>query len=125
MAGVKLTSQRADYAARVRAGTITDADLAVALIARGLPIKPADLVMFKASLTKASAAPQMLPTVADLAASASSTDWPSVIARSFGLWAAGHFDRGQALWSPPALREAFAAWREWSMHDLTPEIAGS
>jgi uncharacterized protein YbcC (UPF0753/DUF2309 family) len=40
------------------------------------------------------------------------------------LWAAGHFDRGQALWSPAPGAEAFTAWRGWAMHDLTPEIAG-
>jgi uncharacterized protein YbcC (UPF0753/DUF2309 family) len=65
-----------------------------------------------------------LPTVADLAAQATGTDWPSVIEKTFGIWAAGQFDRGQALWSPAPGAEAFAAWRAWAMHDLTPEIAG-
>jgi hypothetical protein len=65
-----------------------------------------------------------LPTVADLAAAATGTDWPAIIARSFGLWAAGHFDRGQALWTPRPGHGAFAAWRAWATHDLTPEIAG-
>ena len=111
VAGVKITRLRADYAALVRAGTISDDDLAMALIACQSPIKPADLAMLKASLARAGAAPQMLPTVADLAAESTGTDWPSVIARSFGLWAAGHFDRGQALWSPAPIRGAFAAWR--------------
>ncbi len=124
VAGVKITRMRADYAAQVRAGSISDDDLAVALIACQSPIKPADLALLKASLARASAEPQMLPTVADLAARATGTDWPSVIARSFGLWAAGHFDRGQALWSPAPMSGALAAWREWSSHDLTPEIAG-
>src|SRR6056297_585888 len=68
--------------------------------------------------------PQALPTVADLAARVDGTDWPSIIGRSFGLWSGGHFDRGQALWTPAPGRGAFAAWREWAMHDLTPEIAG-
>ena len=124
VAGVKITRPRADYAAEVGAGRITEDDLAVALIACRSPIKPADLARLKASLTAISAAPRMLPTVADLAARATGTDWPSVIARSFGLWAAGHFDRGQALWSTAPLRGAFAAWREWASLDLTPEIAG-
>ena len=124
VAGVKITRPRADYAAQGRDGSISDDDLAVALIACRSPVKPADLAMLKAALARASAAPQMLPTVADLAAKASGTDWPSVIARSVGLWAAGHFDRGQALWSPVPMRGAFAAWREWACHDLTPEIAG-
>jgi len=113
VAGVKITRMRAEYAAQVRAGSISDDDLAVALIACQSPVKPADLSRLKASLTATSAAPRMLPTVADLAASVTGTDWPSVIARSFGLWAAGHFDRGQALWSPAPLRGAFDAWREW------------
>ena len=51
-------------------------------------------------------------------------DWPSVIAKAVGLWAAGRFDRGQALWSPAVGQGAFAAWRAWATHDLTPEIAG-
>jgi hypothetical protein len=67
--------------------------------------------------------PQALPTVAELAARATGTDWPAVIARSFGLWAAGHFDRGQALWTPRPGQGAFTAWRDWASHDLTPEIA--
>ena len=47
-----------------------------------------------------------------------------MIARSIGLWAAGHFDRGQALWTPAPGAAAFAAWREWATHDLTPKLAG-
>ena len=71
-----------------------------------------------------SPAPQALPTVADLAAKVTGTDWPAAISRSFGLWAAGHFDRGQAFWTPAPGLGAFAAWREWATHDMTPEIAG-
>ena len=78
----------------------------------------------KARMQVAAPTPQPLPTVADLAARATGTDWPAIIARSFGLWAAGSFDRGQALWTPRSGHGAFAAWREWATHDLTPEIAG-
>lgn len=38
--------------------------------------------------------PQALPTVAALAARATGTDWPVIVTRCFGLWAAGYFDRG-------------------------------
>ena len=124
VAGIRITRMRADYAAQVHAGRIIDNDLAAALSACRSPIKPTDLARLKASLTANSAAPLLLPTVADLAANATGTDWPSVIARSFGLWAAGQFDRGQALWSPAPMLGAFAAWRAWASHDLTPEIAG-
>lgn len=67
---------------------------------------------------------QALPTVAALAAQTTGIAWPAIIARSVGLWAAGYFDRGQALWTPRRGQAAFAAWREWATHDLTPEIAG-
>ncbi len=52
------------------------------------------------------------------------TDWLSVIEKTFGLWAAGYFDRGQALWTPPPGQNAYAAWQAWASRDLTPEIAG-
>ncbi|HSJ79556.1 MAG TPA: putative inorganic carbon transporter subunit DabA, partial [Erythrobacter sp.] len=68
--------------------------------------------------------PRALPTVADLAAEATGIDWPALIEKCIGLWAAGHFDRGQALWSPAPGDGALAAWRAWALHDLTPEIAG-
>ncbi|MFB9150097.1 YbcC family protein [Roseovarius ramblicola] len=124
VAGVRLTRPRAEYAAQMKAGGITDDDLAAALFASASPLKPADLALVKAKLAAESPAPQALPTVAELASEATGTDWPAVIARSLGLWAAGHFDRGQALWTPAPGRGAFAAWREWATHDLTPEIAG-
>ncbi|WP_019956119.1 YbcC family protein [Yoonia vestfoldensis] len=124
VAGVRITRARADYAALIAAGKITDDNLADALAAHDLPHATADLARLKADLSTQTAAPQAAPTVADLAAVATGTDWPAVIARSFGLWAAGHFDRGQALWTPAPGMGAFAAWRAWASHDLSPEIAG-
>ncbi|MFZ1470902.1 MAG: putative inorganic carbon transporter subunit DabA, partial [Paracoccaceae bacterium] len=124
VAGIRLTLPRADYARMMRAGRITDDDLAEALIACRSPLKPADLALLKASVTLPTEAPCRLPTLADLAARATGIDWPAIIACSFGLWAAGHFDRGQALWSPAPTLAALTAWRQWASHDLTPEIAG-
>ncbi len=124
VAGVGLTQPRAELAERVASGEITDDDLAAALDAATAPGKPGNLAALKARMQAPSPTPAALPTVADLAARATGTDWPGIIARSVGLWAAGHFDRGQALWSPRPGHGAFAAWREWATHDLTPEIAG-
>lgn len=124
VAGVRLMRPRAELAAEVAAGRIGDDDLAEALIACASPLKPADLALLKARLATEPPAPAALPTLADLVAEGSGTDWPAVIARAFGLWAAGQFDRGQALWSPAPRQGAYAAWREWATHDLTPEIAG-
>lgn len=125
VAGVALTRPRADLAAEIAAGRITDDDLAGALAACAAPLKPRDLAALKAAAaTPGPAAPRALPTVADLAAEASGVDWPSVIEKTIGLWAAGYFDRGQALWSPAPGQHAFAAWQSWAGRDLTPEIAG-
>jgi uncharacterized protein YbcC (UPF0753/DUF2309 family) len=124
VSGAPLTLPRAALAARVTAGEITDDDLAAALIASPSPVKPRDLAWLKARMHVPAPTPDALPTVADLAAQATGTDWPAILARSFGLWAAGYFDRGQALWTPRSGHGAFAAWREWATHDLTPEIAG-
>ncbi len=124
VSGISLTQPRTDLAAKVVAGAITDEDLADALIASASPVKPVDLATLKARMHKPAPVPMAFPTVAELAAKTSGTDWPAVIDRSFGLWAAGFFDRGQALWTPRSGHGAFAAWREWATHDLTPEIAG-
>ncbi|MGZ3216689.1 YbcC family protein [Paracoccus sp. T5] len=124
VAGLSLTRPRADFAAEVASGRISDDDLAAALIASTSALKPVDLAMLKARLACPAATPEALPTLADLAAVATGTDWPAIIARAVGLWAAGRFDQGQALWTPAPNQDAFSAWREWATHDLTPEIAG-
>ncbi|MDO9527429.1 MAG: DUF2309 domain-containing protein [Gemmobacter sp.] len=124
VAGVRLTQPRAHYAAQIQAGQITDDDLGAALFACHSGLKPADLSQLKSLLAVHTPAPVALPTVAHLAAETSGQDWPAIVTRCISLWAAGHFDRGQALWSPAPGRGAFAAWRDWANHDLTPEIAG-
>jgi hypothetical protein len=124
VAGVSATQEAATYAGAIATGAITDADLQDALAAHPSPLKPADLAALKAAATRPAPAPKALPTVADLAAQATGVDWPSVIEKTFGIWAAGQFDRGQALWSPAPGAGALAAWRAWASHDLTPEIAG-
>ncbi|MFZ5963691.1 YbcC family protein [Thalassococcus sp. BH17M4-6] len=124
VAGARLTLPRSEYARLIETGEITDADLAAALFDSPSPLKPVDLMGLKAQLRLPGKEPEALPTVADLAARATGTDWPGVIRRSVGLWAAGHFDRGQALWTPAPGQGTFAAWRAWATNDLTPEIAG-
>ncbi|MDD7971165.1 YbcC family protein [Roseinatronobacter alkalisoli] len=124
VAGVRLTQPRETFAAQVMAGTISDNDLRAALQASGSPDKPSDITAQKAQLATPAPRALPLPTLAGLAATSGGTDWPAIIARCFGLWAAGHFERGQALWTPAPGRDAFTAWREWASHDLTPEISG-
>lgn len=124
VAGAAVTQPRARHVEKIDSGQITDDDLAAALIECPSALKPADLALLKAKAKCNTDATAALPTVADLAMLATGTDWPALIARSFGLWAAGHFDRGQALWTPAPGQGAYAAWRDWARHDLTPELGG-
>jgi len=126
VAGARITQSGEAYSKAINEGQIEDADLLAALDASDSPLKHTSIAALKLSasaLGETPAAPA-LPTIADLAAKVTGIDWPSVIDKTFGMWAAGQFDRGQALWSPTPGTEAFAAWRAWASHDLTPEIAG-
>lgn len=118
--GVPVTMPRAWYNSRILDGTITDADLTAALAGQDA----FDLSDLKAIAGQTAVAPTPQPTIADLAAEASGIDWPGIIADRFGIWAAGYFDQGQALWAAPRRRGAYDAWRQTATHDLTPEIAG-
>ncbi|MEM6849826.1 MAG: putative inorganic carbon transporter subunit DabA, partial [Pseudomonadota bacterium] len=124
VAGVRATQERTTYAKQVSEGRISDDDLLAALDDSASALKPPNVAALKASLSAPSPRPQALPTIADLARAASGADWPAIISRSFGLWAAGYFDRGQAFWTPAPGLGAFASWRAWATNDMTPEIFG-
>ena len=124
VAGIPVTMPRAWYLERIHAGTITDADLAAALEASPHANKPGHVAALKSAAAKTRPPPRVMPTIADLAAAASGTDWPGLIADRFGVWAGGYFDRGQALWAAPRGKSAWSAFRAYATHDLTPEIMG-
>lgn len=122
--GVPVAMSREWYQGRIAANRITDGDLAAALAASPHAGKPSDVAALRAAAAEVRSPPRALPTVVDLAATASLVDWPGVIADRFGAWAGGYFDRGQALWAAPRGKSAWTAWRAYATHDLTPEIMG-
>jgi uncharacterized protein YbcC (UPF0753/DUF2309 family) len=122
--GVPVTMPRGWYRGKIAAGEILDADLEAALAAAPSKLRPAGLAELKAAAAQDRPAPTALPTVADLAAEVSGTDWPALIADRIGVWAAAHFDQGQALWAAPRKRGAWWGWRTFAMRDFTPEIMG-
>ncbi|MBV6657060.1 MAG: DUF2309 domain-containing protein [Devosiaceae bacterium] len=124
VAGLPVTMPRAWYAGRIAEGAISDAHLQEALDANTDEGAPGSVDALKAALRSPEPAREALPTAAELAADATGTDWPALIADRIGAWAAGYFDEGQALWAAPKGRGAYAAWRDVATHDLTPEIAG-
>jgi uncharacterized protein YbcC (UPF0753/DUF2309 family) len=116
--GLRIAQSREAYAAMIDSGTITDGDLGAPAAAYGLSI---DTLRKGARAATPAAVP--LPTVAALASAATGTDWAEFAEDRIGLWAAAHFDTGQALW-PPLQGSAFASWRAFASRDLTPVIAG-
>ncbi|KQZ99868.1 hypothetical protein ASD64_13710 [Mesorhizobium sp. Root157] len=124
VAGIRVTMPRSWYAARIRSGEINDADLDAALIGASAPDEPKARAELDAGLRAEPPCPTPLPTVADLAAEASGTDWPGVLTERISHWAADYFDTAQALWAAPKGRDAYDTWRDNARFDLTPEIAG-
>jgi hypothetical protein len=124
VAGVAVAMPRRWYQEKISTGAISDRDLREAWARAPALLRPADLDALKAAAAGEAPRPQALPTIADLAADVSGIDWPGLVAERFGAWAAEYFDGGQALWTAPRGRNAFAAWRAFATHDLTPEIAG-
>lgn len=124
VAGIALTMPRHWYQQKISAGEISDEDLAEAWMRAPDHLRPKDLAALKLAAASDTPKPSALPTIADLAAKVSGTDWPGIIAERFGAWAAGYFDEGQALWAAPRRSGAYAAWKAVATHDLTPEIAG-
>ncbi|MDZ7280419.1 DUF2309 domain-containing protein [Sphingomonas sanguinis] len=120
--GTRVTMPRAWYRERIANGIITSPDLAAALAAQ--PCANLSMAQLLSALEAPSPAPTPLPTIADLAAKVSGIDWPGIIAERIGTWAAAYFDEGQAPWTLPKGKGAYASWRAVATHDLTPEIAG-
>ncbi|MFK7868126.1 MAG: YbcC family protein [Roseobacter sp.] len=123
VAGENVTLSRDALLAQIENGTITDEDLQAALDAA--PVGgPATLDALKTALNTARPDSAYLPTVAALAAEAAGTDWPALVTERIGVWAAGFFDEGQALWSAAPGLSAFESWQVFAERDLSAEIAG-
>ncbi len=116
--GGRMFLPRETVAAMIDAGHVTSEDLHAAEAAHGLA---PDTLHRAARQTAAKTA--VLPALADLAQDDSGIDWPAFVEDRIGLWAAAHFDRGQAFWPAPG-GGAWASWRVFASRDLTPELAG-
>ncbi len=124
VSGTPMTQPRDWYLARIADSRISDTDLAAALAASPDAGRPADMAALKAAIMQPATLHRALPSVAQLAAAASGIDWPGLVNDRISAFAAGHFDRGQALWTTVPGTSAYPAWRSFAAHDLTPEIAG-
>ena len=116
--GARLARPRPELAAMIADGRIAP---------EALERAAAPLGMTPDALREAAGRPAgpvpLLPTVADLAERADGTDWPGLVAERIGLWAASHYDEGQAFWPAPG-GEPFASWRAFASRDMTPALFG-
>lgn len=122
--GIATTQPRDWFATRIASGAITEGDLAAALAAAPPAHRPESLDALRAALARPRPAPRALPSVAELVAEITGTDWPGIIAERLGAFAASWFDAGQALWPVQDRGSFYASWRATALRDLTPEILG-
>ncbi|WP_068110776.1 DUF2309 domain-containing protein [Tropicimonas marinistellae] len=122
-AGLRIFPDRAYHASRIARGEVTEADIEQALDELS-PGTGVNLLSVLAALHETAPMATATPTVAELAAAAVGTDWPGLVTERIGAWAQGYFDRGHALWGRAPRPSAWADWRDWATHDLTPEILG-
>ena len=111
------------YLERVEQGLITHADVATALAAASDPpvTEPAEFLAQARSLEPA--VPRT-PTVMQVATTTTGDDWTRFVVDRISLWAASHFDQGQAIWRPGPAGGCYAAWHFEASIDRTPEIMG-
>lgn len=126
-AGARMTMPRAFYREAVARGRIRDADMALALQRADERVElPHDVAALKWILHSApSSTVVALATVADAASETTGRDWSGLARERISLWAASHFDDGQAPWlSPSRHLGPYASWREQALIDRTAEVMG-
>lgn len=122
-AGLRIFPDRSQQAARIASGEVTEADITQALNELS-PGSSVQLLSVLAALHEKAPDASATPTVAELVAATVGTDWLGLVTERIGAWAQGYFDRGHALWGRAPRPSAWADWRDWATHDLTPEILG-
>ncbi len=116
--GGRIFVPRDTVAALIKTGQVSAEDLTAAAQSYGF-----DPTVLRDAAGAGAEYATPLPCIADLAAAQTGVAWPALIEERFGLWAAGHFDRGQAFWPAPK-GGAWIAWRAFASRDLTPGLAG-
>jgi uncharacterized protein len=124
VAGLPITMPRSWYRDKMRTNVITDQDLAAVLAANKDLVGTLDMAALKDAAQTDTPVRKAIPTIGELAKTASGIDWPELIGERFGAWCSAWFDQGQALWAAPQGLSAYRAWRTFAINDLSPEIAG-
>jgi len=108
---------------QVARGRITTQDLTTAIQRRGAELTSTDLLTW---LEKPEHQPiGGVKSFADVATARFGGRWSLLITEEISKWCAAYFDEGQSAWRMPWKKQAlFAAWRQASLIDATPEFVG-
>ncbi len=121
-AGARPTLPRAFYNAAIVGDRITFADLETALARLDINhLSPATL---RRAAAEPDTDPVTLPTITELAADATGTDWPAIVTDRISAFLAAWFDAGQSAWSTPRDEGLYATWLAEAAADRTPEVMG-
>lgn len=121
VAGARSTMPTRFYLEAIEAGDITEEDLAQALDGRSTV---ADFLRTVRDSSSDEPAPRAsVPTVADVAAERTGSDWVRFATDRISAWASAYFDEGQAAWAPVEA-SVYASWRAEAELDRTPELMG-
>ena len=123
----RMTMPRSFYAQALESGRLTDADLVVALARMGAPNDlPGEIAGLKRLLLCGEPARETaMATVSDAASHVTGRDWTGLAVTRISMWAASHFDEGQAAWKPVTRTlPAYESWRAEACVDRTPQVMG-
>ena len=113
------------YLGKIKSGAIAKHALSEALDAAPYCVKPVGVAELEDALRAERASACKVPTLADIAMTATGTDWPTIIEDCIGRWAAAYFDRGGALRQGASQAQtAWKSWQFWAQHDRTAQLLG-
>jgi uncharacterized protein YbcC (UPF0753/DUF2309 family) len=104
-------------------GRITSQDLAEAVTRSKLEITTSQLLTW---LKKPEPEPMMgIQSLADVATAKFQRNWSGLVTEEISKWCAAYFDEGQSAWRMPWRKlPLFAAWKQATAIDATPEMLG-
>ena len=108
---------------QVARGRITTQDLTTAIQRRGAELTSTDLLTWLEKPEHQLV--EGVQSLADVATARFGGRWSLLITEEISKWCAAYFDEGQSAWRMPWKKQAlFAAWRQASLIDATPELMG-
>lgn len=123
--GIQMTLPIAFYLEKLDSGKITFEDIDEILKRRNSNVNAFEFIEdIRENINKVEET-STFANIADIATQVTQKDWNRFVTGRISVWAASYFDNGQASWSvADQEKELFAAWKEETSIDRTPELSG-